>query len=118
MDSRCNEGISVMHCVDVSVAPDGNYRFRRDSRCCRLQHQIDEGWRQVWLKMFEELIRNEAMNMNVFEDVEFGKIRDTINFYDNPAKGEYWLSLLEMGIIVANHYKLTFVVLAKEGFAL
>ncbi|KAK9116817.1 hypothetical protein Sjap_015764 [Stephania japonica] len=31
----------------------------------------DEGWRQVRLKMFKELIRNEAMYMNVFQDVEY-----------------------------------------------
>ncbi|KAK9138117.1 hypothetical protein Sjap_008711 [Stephania japonica] len=72
----------------------------------------------VRLEMFEELIRNEAMYMNVFQDVEYGKIRYAINFYDSLAEGEYWLSLPEVGIIVANHYKLAFVVLAKEWSAL
>ncbi|KAK9110017.1 hypothetical protein Sjap_018077 [Stephania japonica] len=64
--------------------------------------------------MFEELIRNEAMYMNVFQDIEYGKIRDAINFYDNPTEGKYWLSLPDKGIIVANYYKVALCLLCRH----
>ncbi|KAK9112590.1 hypothetical protein Scep_020109 [Stephania cephalantha] len=97
----------------VNVQPHENCGFRAITDA--VGYGGDEGWRQLLLELFEELVRNEAMYRNVFQHDEYGRVRDAINFYNSFAEKDYWLSLLEMRLIVANCYKLPFAVLAKEG---
>ncbi|KAK9089253.1 hypothetical protein Scep_028335 [Stephania cephalantha] len=50
----------------VDVRPDGNCGFWTIAEA--VGYEGDEGWRQVRMELFEELVRNVAMYRNVFQD--------------------------------------------------
>ncbi|KAK9750626.1 hypothetical protein RND81_02G209100 [Saponaria officinalis] len=97
----------------LNVIGDGNCGYRA------LAHQIygnESEWVRVRRDLLDELTTNKAHYTKIFgRQKEVDLAAHSISHWSGPAPKYHWMSILDMGFIIANRYDAIFVNLSLDG---
>ncbi|KAK8946660.1 hypothetical protein KSP39_PZI007383 [Platanthera zijinensis] len=93
----------------INVIGDGHCGFRVVGRAL----EMGENWAQVWLDLSNELKVKENMYLNLFGKERWQELLYSLDCSEIPAPPNKWMSMPDMGLVVASCYNIVFVLISK-----
>nr|XP_043608865.1 uncharacterized protein LOC122580660 [Erigeron canadensis] len=96
-----------------NVLGDGNCGFRAAAFCIG-RHQDD--WRQIRMDLLDELFVHNARYTAIFNKEDVQSLQYMLNHFEGGfADPQYWMTMLETGLLIASRYNVVVVFLSKDG---